>query len=153
MNDLELLALVYGVEPFLLYDYLHPALRPAIAVRHGLNPSGDEGSADWDELPATYLRERGVRYFIPRRRLADSDTSIAIVELDPAKSTPPNRHPGHEILVPLEGRLRIKFGEGEGYILDETLHRFAQFDSNLEHQVINDSTTDHARFLVVRLYE
>jgi quercetin dioxygenase-like cupin family protein len=151
--DLEHLARLYEVEPFLLYDYLHPALRPAIAVRHGLHPSNDEAEEDWSELPASYLREQGVRYFIPKRRLADSDTSISIVELERAMSTPQNRHPGFEILVPLKGRLRIKFGGGDGYVLDEREHRFAQFDSSRVHQVTNDSAIDTARFLVVRFYE
>ena len=149
-RELRGIAQLYEVEPFLLYDYLFPARRTAIVVRGGTLPSSEEG--DWRQLPDEYLSSGNVRYYVPTRRLADSDTSIAIVELSARECTPRNRHPGHEVLIPLAGSIRIQFGDGDGFELRHDRDRFAQFDSSLAHRVVNDGVDD-ARFVVVRFYE
>jgi hypothetical protein len=141
-EELRDLAKVYEVEPMLLFDFLFPALRNAVVVRR---------PEDWRLLPAEFLGCPGVNYYSPCRRLSDSDISIAMVEFTRAAGTPVNRHPGHELLLPLEGHLEVRFGDTRtGISAGE--HLFAHYHSRGEHQVANVGE-DPARALVIRFYE
>src|ERR1019366_1397244 len=95
VTELEQLARVFEAEPLLFFDFTFSAFRDAIVVR---SPS------DYSVMPTTFLRYQGATYSVPHRRLAFSDISIALLELQsPAGETPTNSHPGHELLVPIEG--------------------------------------------------
>jgi len=141
VEELPRLAEVYGVEPMLLFEFVYPAFRNAVAVRQ---------PADWDRLPEEFLGGQGVIYSLPRRRLADSDLAIASVELGAGAETPLNRHPGQEILLPLEGAIEVRFGEAR-VEANSTADAFVHYHSGTEHRVINPAIHP-ARLLVVRLY-
>jgi quercetin dioxygenase-like cupin family protein len=133
---------VYEVEPLLLYDFLFPVHRNAIVVRQ---------PRDFRPVPDDLVRSPGVRYEVPCRRLADSDLAIARLRLAPGAGTPVNRHPGHELLLPLAGVCEVRFGEVRAR-LDPGQHRYAHYHSRRDHQVVNvgDRPAEH---LVLRFHE
>jgi quercetin dioxygenase-like cupin family protein len=141
-SDFEHLAKVYGAEPLMLFEFLYPALRPAIAVRQ---------QTDYRDVPRRLIRSSRAIYRVPCRRLADSDLGVARLILPKNAATPVNRHPGHELLVPLVGRARIRIG-GMTADINAKDHLFAHYSSEVEHEVINTGD-EQAEFLVVRFYE
>jgi len=150
--DLMNLAEIYGVKPMLFYDYLFPVLRNAIAVRqHGEPEVSFQDVGEMRALPPQYVGESRARYRVPCRRLADTDVAIANLELPPGGTTPENRHPGHEILLPLKGRFIVRFGQTLARVNAEE-GTFAHFHSHRRHQVVNMGH-ETAEALVIRMYE
>lgn len=133
---------IYEVEPLLSYDFVFPALRNAVVVRQ---------PDDLRLLPENFVPSQDVRYRVPCRRLADSDLAIAMLELAPGAGTPVNRHPGHELLLPLEGVIEVRIG-GMGARLDAAEHLYAHYHSRLDHCVVNVGD-QWAKQLVLRFYE
>jgi quercetin dioxygenase-like cupin family protein len=123
-EDLPKLAELCEVEPMALYDFLLPDFHSAIAVH---------GQDDMDKVKAPFLPE-GVTYWLPRRRLAHSETMIALLTLEPNRGTKANRHPGQEILVLLEGQVRVRLG-ADDWLLEKGF--CAHYESNAEHTAWN----------------
>ncbi len=140
-DELVALAGAYEAEPLLLYEFLFPAWRPAVAVQHG---------RDWRDVPAELLGTAG-GYRVPCRRLADSDLGVARLALAPGTATPLNRHPGHELLVPLAGCGQIRLAELATEVVAGT-HLFAHYTSEIRHQVVNPGPIPFEA-LVARFYE
>lgn len=146
-KQLVALARTYGIHPMLLFDFLFPALRNAVVVRHSDN--------DFYQMPEDLVGVQGVKYFCPCRRLADSDISIAVIELDVGGKSPVNRHPGHELLLPLsDGTIAIRLGEGgeTGVRLSGRGSKYAHYFSNQDHYVANAGDSK-VRCLLLRFYE
>ena len=141
-DELELIADVYGTEPLLLYEFLYPAFRPTIAVQK---------RGDWRAVPPSLLGSSACSYQVPCRRLADSDLGVAHLILPPGTTTPVNRHPGHELIVPLRGRARVCLAN-ESWDIAEGEHLFAHYSSEIAHQVINEER-EPVEMLVARFYE
>jgi quercetin dioxygenase-like cupin family protein len=142
-GELEALARhVYEVEPMLLYDFLFPTVRQAVAVRR---------AEDWVTIPEALVAGTGVKYEVPSRRLAETDISITSLQLAPGGRTPLNRHPGHELILPLEGSMVVGFGDTETMIRSGE-HLYAHYFSRQEHSVANPGNGP-ARALVLRFYE
>jgi quercetin dioxygenase-like cupin family protein len=135
---------IYEIEPMLLYDFVFPVQRNAVAVRW---------PDDFRPVPESFLGAAGVSYQVPCRRLAHSDIAIARLQLEPGASTPADRHrhPGQELLVPLQGVCEVRFGNVRAP-LDAREHRYAHYLSHREHQVVNVGT-EPAEHLVLRFYE
>ncbi len=140
-EELPALADIYGVTPALFYNFLFPAFRYAIAVH-------DE--KDMSVLPTEFVTREEVVYSVPRRRLAHSDTTVAVMRLDPGASTMESRHPGYEILKPLEGQVAVEFGSTKNPEIKAGA--YAIFYSGIDHRVCNRGQTP-ARVLVLRLME
>ena len=153
-DDLLILAEIYELEPMLLYDFLCPALRTAIAVRSRPDPHVEAlARSDMRRLPERFLRTSDPVYRIPCRRLADTDVAIASLFLPPGTQSPVNRHPGHELILPLKGEVRLRFGGG-GVDAAVAANRgeFAHFSSFRNHWVENPFTED-AEVFVLRVHE
>lgn len=141
-EELTIIAQLYDVEPFLFYDFLFPAFRNAVVVR----PPDDMSLVHDDFNPSSEAR-----YYVPIRRLAESDVAIAVLELPPHTSSPMNGHPGYELLLPLSGGVVLHLAdEIIPIVVDE--HLFAHFASDQQHRVANEDS-EPASVLVVRFYE
>jgi quercetin dioxygenase-like cupin family protein len=140
VDQVKNLAALFQVEPVLFHDYFFPAVRQAVVVRN----------SDLETVPSDLLAEPGVRYHVPRRHLADSDISVVRLDLDPGARTKAT-HPGHQLLVPLEGSSEVRIGRATFPVIAGT-HRFAHFHCGRDHEVRNTGPST-ARFLVVRFYE
>jgi quercetin dioxygenase-like cupin family protein len=150
--ELLQLAAIYDIKPMLLYDYLSPVVRNAIAVRHrGERQLSPDDAGDMCPVPAPYVRDSQAVYRVPCRRLADSDLAIAATELPKGASTPENRHPGHEILLPLVGIVELRFGTTLTRI-NAARGEFAHFHSHRRHWLLNVGDGP-AHVLVIRIYE
>jgi quercetin dioxygenase-like cupin family protein len=136
-DDLPRLAKICDIEPMTLYNYLAPDVHSAIAV-HG---QADMDKVDKDVLP------RGVAYWLPRRRLASSGMMIAFVTLERDCGTEPNRHPGQEIIVVLEGEVGLRLGVHEEILKDR---HCAHYGSRERHRVWN-AGDKCAKFLCIKI--
>jgi quercetin dioxygenase-like cupin family protein len=146
-SQLIALATLYDIYPVTLYDYLNPVYGTAIQVSNPEQPSGVE---DWDSVPDEFVKTRGVKYMVPKRRLAYSDMSISIVQISPGSATIGNKHPGHELLLPISGNVQIEIGD-RSYELRYDSHLYGHFCSGESHRVKNVDSTE-AKMLVIRFY-
>lgn len=140
------LAEAFGLERFLLYDFLLPAYRPAVVIRAS---SGTDPDSDWERLPDEFQTNKGVVYHVPKRRLADAELSIARVDLESQGKTRINSHPGFELIIPLSGTVSIHVQNGTTDVITGT-HQYAEFDSKVFHHVENH-TDELASCLVFRV--
>jgi quercetin dioxygenase-like cupin family protein len=141
-EELHVLAAIYDVKPFLLFDFLFPALRNAIVVR----PDEDMVSIPDDFLPTTR-----VNYSVPCRRLEESDVAICTVDLPGQTTSPENAHPGYELVIALEGEVILSL-DRRTIEIGAHNYGFAHFKSALPHHLANEGR-QRARVLVVRFYE
>jgi uncharacterized RmlC-like cupin family protein len=152
-DELLVLAKIYEVEPLLLFDFVCPALRSAVAVRS--RPDRDVkalSDTDMRRLPEEFLQSPNAVYTIPCRRLAETDVALAFLFLRPGAQSPVNRHPGHEVILPLKGEVRVRFPGGVDARVSAAQGEFAHFGSFRDHWVENASTED-AEVFVVRVHE
>ncbi|MCG8652363.1 MAG: cupin domain-containing protein [Pirellulales bacterium] len=150
-HDLFQLASIYEVAPILLFDYLFPVVRNAIVVRrHADHDLYAYSSGDYRTASAEFLPDSQSTYLVPCRRLADTDVAITIIQLSSGASTPTNRHPGHEILLPITGEVELRFGNTSTNISAER-GQFAHFQAFRNHSVHNVGSQD-AEVLVIRTY-
>jgi len=134
-----------------LYDFIMPVVRNAIAVRQSADPelaTVDHG--DMRAIPTDFLAPANAEYSVPCRRLTDSDVAIAKLEIPESGSSPPNRHPGYEILIPLRGEMEMKFGPTSAKLRAEE-NIFLHFGSKKMHQLFNVGE-GRAEAVAVRLY-
>lgn len=148
-QELRELARLYQVEPFLFYNFLYPTVGHAVVIRAGNGTDGKIG--DFKALPPELIKDPRVNVKVPVRRLADSDLALVNVELDIDGITPINRHPGHELVVPLEGEIEIRFGEMRR-IIAPARGGYAHYSSRFDHCLANAGRSK-AKFLVVRFHE
>jgi len=154
VSELRVLAEIYEVAPMLLFDFVMPLVRPAIAVRcrtdtqELLTPLQND---DLRRVPSEFVETQTSEYRIPSRRLADTNVAIAWLKLPPGASSPENRHPGHELLVPFTGDIRLAAGSLAADISADR-NELVHFDSSRSHSVTNAGPTD-AEVFVLRIYE
>lgn len=136
-RELRELAAIYEIEPMVLYNFLLPNFHTAIAVH---------GEEDMVKIREDFL-PKGVAYRLPRRRLASSDMTIALLTLDRSSAaTNPNHHPGQELIKPLKGKVAIEF-EGLSATVEEG--QYAHYYSHLNHRAVNKGT-ESATVLSIR---
>jgi quercetin dioxygenase-like cupin family protein len=140
-REFALLAKLYNVKPFLFVHFLFPIFRGFVAVRES---EGDFRAVDESFVPGS------ARYFVPCRRLADSDIAIVLVELEGGEQTPENRHPGHELIIPLQGEIAVNFDVAVP--IGAPLQSYAHYDATNDHSTANIGK-GKARFLVIRFHE
>ena len=99
------------------------------------------------------------------RRLAGSDCSIAVLELEPGGKTVFNRHPGIEMLYPISGSAVVNFQDGQlnpddisQRLVSSQQPGFLYFKSKNIHQVCHHASSDSdadevCRLLVIRFYD
>jgi quercetin dioxygenase-like cupin family protein len=148
--DLLTIAEIYRIEPVLLFEFLIPTSGLVVVVRQSPNlVTSQREFLDLHEIAAPFVPNDMVSYRVPFRRLAETETSIALLRLAPGGQTPDNRHPGHEIILPLEGKMEIRFGTTHT-ALDSSSKVCAQFHSGRRHRLVNvgDAT---AQALVIRV--
>lgn len=138
-RELPYLAKIYGIEVMLFYDYLFPAFRDAIVVCKNTDMRKIVGEGF--RLPP------GVSYKVPCRRLAHSDMTIALIELKSGAATIENRHPGSELLKPLQGEIKVEFGPTRHAIIRKG--ECGHFHSHINH-VLRNTGKEKARVLVIR---
>ncbi len=150
-SDLLKLAAIYEVEPVLFYEYLFPVVRNAVAVRNLSDPQlPSRGLSDMRAVPPEYLPGSNATYLVPCRRLADTEVTVAALTLPPGGFTPETRHPGYEILLPLEGQVALKFGHTVTNV-DARHTAFAHFRSTQRHYLENPGD-EPARIVIIRTY-
>lgn len=140
-KELSDLARIYEIEPTLFYNYLSPAFMYAIAV---------DTEEEMKSLPSTFNTKQGMTYKIPYRRLAFSDIAIALVTMEPGLNSLENKHPGYELLKPLEGEIVINIGNQSHPPIKQG--EFAFFRSHILHTVSNKGEKP-AKVLVIRFLE
>ena len=94
----------------------------------------------------------GASYLLPRRNLECSETAIVQLTLQPRSGSLWNRHPGSELLVPLEGTAQIEFRDpcvSRRVSADQC--QLAHYRSDKEHRVWNPGESE-ARLMVLRFY-
>ncbi|MHC4742008.1 MAG: cupin domain-containing protein [Planctomycetota bacterium] len=139
-SELPELAKIYDVSSMLLYDFLFPAFRYAVVVGRGdMTP----------EDPAFEIPE-GVSYFVPCRRLAHSDVTLALVKLKKDRYTVENCHPGVELLKVLEGEVTVRLRGIPPYVIKRG--EYGYFSSQMVHCVGNEGS-DTAEVLAIRFLE
>jgi quercetin dioxygenase-like cupin family protein len=150
VHDIDYLAQAFEVMPYLFFDFVCLPKRGAVVLRKLTDDGGP--ASDWWRVPDYFVSRTNQRrkYFLPVRRLADSDVSISILELAPGESCLPNTHPGLEIVFLLTGAVTIHIG-GTPEKLAVPLDSLAQYESTVQHQVVNTSN-ETARILVMRFY-
>ncbi|MGB8226883.1 MAG: cupin domain-containing protein, partial [Sedimentisphaerales bacterium] len=145
ISEIELLKLaeIYHIEPTLFYNYLSPAFMYAIAV---------DTEKEMKSLPSTFNENKKseVTYTIPYRRLAFSDIAIALVTMEPGSISLDNKHPGYELLKPLEGQIVINIDNHPHPPIKQG--EFAFFRSHISHTVSNKGEK-LAKVLVIRFLE
>ena len=146
-TQLSDIAELYGVEPFLLYSFLFPAVPNAVVVRPG----------EASEMQPVDIQDfgSGVKYSVPRRNLACSEIGIAKLDLAPGCGAPWNKHPGCELLIPLQGEATAYYGPKDSPREISTVSKHnnvcVHFVSQKEHTISNNSS-EHSEILVVRFY-
>jgi quercetin dioxygenase-like cupin family protein len=138
-DQLEELGTIYGVQRWLFSDFLFPAFRYAVGVdvRTDMRRVTDRNLGELD-------------YWVPSRHLAYSDVTIARVELAPGAESPKNRHPGFELLKPLEGKVMVRHRGTPSPVVGKD--EYVYFRSRVAHQVVNPGT-ERASVLVLRFLE
>jgi hypothetical protein len=143
----------YGIPEYVLYSFAQPAVGNVIAVR----------AEDFVRVPQEVLPD-GVEYQLPRRNLACSDISIALVTIAPTPSstldkpkhhgTTEARHPGFEAILVRRGRVDVYFGAevAPACTLTADTTQLCHFDSSVAHRIENPSATEEAELLVIRFY-
>lgn len=142
-HEIATLAAIHQAAPLLFYDYLFPALMGAVAIHH---------PADWESIPSEWLHGSTATYHVPSRHLAESDVSVAMIELEPGSETPVNSHPGFELILPIEGRVEVRLAEDDSRAVDAQEQLYVHFASSAPHSIAN-SGVDQARFLTIRFYQ
>jgi len=136
----------------LTWEFLFPAVPGQVVVRR--MESGEQ--VDWADMgevakqfPNVQPRP-GVTYEIPRRNLACSDLVITRLTLDKQTSTPSNRHPGFELLLPLTGEVTVEY-DGNDICEVASGKQLAYYRSDVKHRIYNKSDT-RAEIFLIRLY-
>ena len=96
----------------------------------------------------------GVTHAIPVRNLTCADLMMSRLTLKPQNGTIWNRHPGHELLIPLEGAAEIQMdrdGSGPRVQVSFEDQTIAHYRSSREHRVWNQ-TKHVSKLLVIRFY-
>lgn len=103
----------------------------------------------WTDARTTFgtPTSSGVLYQVPKHRLLNTCLAVTQVTLGPAATTPENRHPGSEIIVSLEGEVRVKVGNIE---IPVPQGEIAHFNSEEKHFVVNPGSC-RAKFLAIRV--
>jgi quercetin dioxygenase-like cupin family protein len=103
------------------------------------------------------MMEKGFRpggkiiYRIPQQLLKKTDVGVAVIDLPPKGIIKPNKHPGHEILIPIENTAMVQIGDCEGRFPLTAGETLAVFESRRHHVVRNESKRV-AKLLVLRCY-
>ncbi len=148
-RDLGSLATVYETDPLLLYNFLAPSFRSAVQVCMSRSPGlPSEAKGDYWTVPSEFVGNDEAEYCVPCRRLADAQLALAVVDLPPYGKTMEHRHPGHQIIVPLQGSSDLRFDETVTRFSAEE-HVFLHFSSRHRHRVVN-TTTEPCQFLALR---
>jgi|GEM_PF-5685470 len=146
-EELLTLASIYDVHPTLLYDFCFPAYRGAIAVRcqPGEPPLQE---SDMVPMPSAFVEGSNSNYLVPNKRLADTDVATAFLRLEHGTSSPKNRHPGHEILIPCSGKISLHF---DGTSAQVQVGQLVHFHSFRQHWVTNEAE-EAVEVFVIRIY-
>lgn len=150
-RDFLSLGKIYGCEPLLFYNYIVPPFLYAIAVSHHVDEADLPRSlVAWQKVPPAYFQEAlwpsgkspagsRIQYWVPARRLTDSDVAVVLVELGDGSETLWNRHPGFEMLFPLgtegDGEFRIEIQLAEPKSVRIGVDLFGFYDSRRSHKV------------------
>jgi quercetin dioxygenase-like cupin family protein len=142
VEDLQILAGQYQIEPMILYSFLFPT-EPDIVT----------GRIDAMAAIPDSLVGGGVRYRCPRCNLALSDIHILVVELDPGQTTKRNWHPGFELAIPLdESTITIEIESEQPKQIAARDRQYAHYSSERPHLLRNVGSTVATAF-VVRFFE
>lgn len=145
-DDVSCIANAFGLEPFVLYEFFGPTQRMAIGVPD-LKRRGDA----WELIPERFVSGGcNASYYVPKARLEDADVSISLLQLGACGSTPLNQHPGHELIIPVNGSCVVRH-DSQDYSVDCDKHIYAHFTSSRKHQVL--AGPSGADVLVLRFYE
>lgn len=153
LNNLSVMAKVFEIQEPLLYPYFFPTVPRCVVVKEG----------ECVPFPAAGQK---CQYLMPKRKLAGSDTAIAILELNEEAKTVENRHPGFELLIVLSGQITVRFPRpqmeaqqepgksDQDEIVECTVKEggFIHFRSK-DYHIVSNTGKGKARILLVRSYE
>lgn len=143
--ELPKIARRFGVSPLMLHEFIYPAYRNAVFHR------SDRGYRGVD---AGYRHDLGdgATYETPVKRLAVFGVSISQVTVEPHSEVREHQHPGHELIVPLEGSCKVVFsGSGKGtFGIGSSTHEFIHFQSFRGHRLVTEK--EGAKFFALRFF-
>jgi quercetin dioxygenase-like cupin family protein len=147
------------IPPILFAGFAYPPASEFVIVR--------KNKEDLVTVSADVNAPPNAEYQVPRRVLAGSDIAITFLQLIPKSrasltdarerssqttdsndapslvegASPWNRHPGFELIYPLQGRVQVEYAaEGEGpnqyHIVDSALGQYAHYRSDRKHRVV-----------------
>jgi quercetin dioxygenase-like cupin family protein len=140
-EELPRIAEIHEIHPVLLYNFLSAAYQYIIGVC--------KEKPSWRTVPSEFDICKGVQYKVPRQRLAFSDVSIALVELEEGTSVPENQHQGYEFLKVLEGEVTVELENFQYPPIKKD--ECAYYLSYISHKVHN-SGTGYATVLAFRFF-
>ena len=151
-RDLLPLGVLYDTAPILLYNWLFPAAQGAVAIVTSDDGRNPIHLPDLVEVSPEFVKEEGVRYWVPRRNLALSDIAVTHVRLARGAKTPVNKHPGSELLVPTRGAVEVEIPDLNRKVAAhfEPLI-LGHYPSHMLHSVWNP-TDDDSEFWVIRFH-
>lgn len=148
IDQLPDIAKVYGVETFLLYNFLFPGVPNAVVIRDGKD-------SDWRPVLAKQGEDGDRMHYVPRRNLAFSDIAVTKLILQPHSVGKWNRHPGCELLLPLRGKATLHFGSEDSHepvcTVAENDLSIVHYFSSLKHCIANESA-EPCEVLVIRFF-
>jgi quercetin dioxygenase-like cupin family protein len=147
----------FNVFPLLLWDFLFPSVVRHVLILWTAKEKDGTGWSHWVNLAKvvdgdtrlSFLSDEVV-YRIPTRTLACSDMSIAWVELAPGRLTPENEHTGSELVIPLEGQVKVVL-DGEDFAIVAVGQGIVHYLTDTKHQIHNVGNT-RARVLIIRFF-
>src|SRR5581483_4614258 len=150
-SDLLCFARVLDVWPMMFNEFISGTCTPVSGISlFNLSEQDETMSAP---VPPPFVNNPHVLYRIPKARQAKADVGVALIELRPSAVIKPNRHPGHEILIPVQNdHATVEILDCKGRFPLSAGRNFAIFESRRNHVVRNESKTASAKLLVLRCY-
>ena len=112
---------LYGnIYDLLLLRFLFPAVPGMIVFRP--RKANDPESVFKDGVSNDDLKFEvpdGISYSMPTRNLAGSDIAMSELTLGPGARTDWNKHPGYELILPLDGDVGLCFDDNDGPSFEE----------------------------------
>jgi hypothetical protein len=180
-QDFSSLGTIYDCESLLFYNYIVPPFMYAIAVGHkedGGDRESDQTETDkefkkalnsWLAIPDDVVRGPDsnslAKAWVPMRRLTGTAVATVLLELPHESPTCENRHPGFEMLLPIDNKLggvfeiELQPPKGEKQIIrlrprpekeedrksdQDSNDWFAFYDSRCRHKITYFCPSDHS---------
>lgn len=139
-GKLSYLSELFDLPETVLYEFIQRSDRRIVVHKTGTGFNEYEG-------------EIGAAYQIPNRRLAVLGASISKLTLSTNGEINFHRHPGTELIIPIDGRFQLGFeaSANASYRISSESHEYLHFRSDRRHHLLNDGE-ESSTMWVLRFY-